>query len=149
MRIILIIFLLMFVAGYYLKHEKVNKTEASLQKEALASSLKGRLSWDSGWSKFGIIVACIFLFAALMAFLWGMYSTKKNTADSGESMILFFLFSMPWGLLTALLPSAVIYSKIWNLLAFPVIWLEVGCNALLLYRLTAALDRGRGKSCVE
>ena len=50
--------------------------------------------------------------------------------DSGESAIPFFLLTLPWGMM---LPKSLIYAAAWAYLAFPLGWLLVILNGLILY----------------
>ena len=81
-------------------------------------------------SKPGRIIAGIYLAMALVAFVTHLISVKTNPADSGESALPFFLLTLPWGMM---LPKSLLYTSAWAYLAYPVGWLLVALNSLILY----------------
>ena len=78
----------------------------------------------------GFIVAGIFLLYALISFITHIISVFTNPADTGLSALWFYLATAPWGYM---LPDSVLYSKIWGLIAYPVLWGMVLLNTFLLY----------------
>jgi hypothetical protein len=83
-----------------------------------------------GKSTAGAIAAILYLLVAAGVFVAHVYSVKTNPADSGESAIPFFLLTLPWALAV---PEALIRSTAWVWLSYPLAWLFVGLNALILY----------------
>lgn len=81
-------------------------------------------------SKPGRIIAGAYLALALIAFVTHLISVKFNAGDSGESAIPFFLLTLPWGMM---LPKSLMYTAAWAYLAYPVGWLLVILNSLILY----------------
>ncbi len=84
----------------------------------------------SGSSKPGRFVAGAYLLLAMFAFATHLISVKTNTGDSGESAIAFFLLTLPWGMM---LPKSLFHSPAWAYLAYPVGWLLVILNSLIIY----------------
>lgn len=81
-------------------------------------------------SKPGFIVAGVFLIYSLISFLSHIISVFINPADTGLSALWFFLATAPWGYV---LPDSLLYSRIWGLIAYPVLWAIVLFNAFLFY----------------
>ncbi len=81
-------------------------------------------------SKPGRIVAGGYLLLAAIAFVTHLVSVNTNPADSGESALPFFLLTLPWGMM---LQKSLLYTSAWAYLAYPVGWLLVALNSLILY----------------
>jgi len=81
-------------------------------------------------SKPGRIIAGAYLVLAMIAFVTHLISVKTNPADSGESALPFFLLTLPWGMM---LPKSLLYTSAWAYLAYPVGWMLVLLNSLILY----------------
>lgn len=81
-------------------------------------------------SRAGAVAAMLYLLAAAGVFVAHWYSVKTNPADSGESAIPFFLLTLPWMLAV---PESWMSSAAWAWMAYPLAWLCVGVNALILY----------------
>lgn len=80
-------------------------------------------------SKIAIVAASLYLLIAVAVFVAHLYSVKTNAGDSGESAIPLFMLSLPW----IMLMSTFWQSGIWAWLAYPVLWLCIGFNAVLIY----------------
>jgi hypothetical protein len=81
-------------------------------------------------SRVGAALAGAFVATAAVLFALHLYSMKTNAADSGESALWFFLFTLPWAYL---LPEAVINASWWDRVAYGAGWALVLLNAFLLY----------------
>jgi hypothetical protein len=81
-------------------------------------------------SRLGLALAGAFLAVAAVAFALHLLSVKTNPADSGESVLWFFLLTLPWAYL---LPEAAINAPWWDRVAYGAGWLLVGLNACLIY----------------
>lgn len=81
-------------------------------------------------SKPGRYVAGAYLMLAMIAFVTHLISVNTNPGDSGESAIPFFMLTLPWGMM---LPKSLFYSSAWAYMAYPVGWLLVILNSLLIY----------------
>ena len=87
-------------------------------------------------------VSAGFLLLAAAAYLQHVHSVGTNPADSGESGILFFLFSLPWGLVTGIVVD-LLHIRLPNDAPYVLVWAEVGLNAVVLYLMAGGLRRTR------
>jgi hypothetical protein len=71
-------------------------------------------------SKVGLLLGGGFIALAVIAWIWHIYSSVNNTANSGETGIVMLLFTFPW--------FALVEAR-----SETVMWIMVGFNALLLY----------------
>lgn len=81
-------------------------------------------------ARLGWAISGFYLIVALVVFCAHWVSVLTNPADSGESAIGFFLMTLPWGLWLSKFLSA---TADWGYWAYPVAWLCIALNALLLY----------------
>ena len=89
-------------------------------------------------SKVAAALAGGWLLLAAAAFAGHLHSSATDPGDSGESAVLFILFTFPWSLL---LPDVLVYSTAWRFLVYPVTWLFVGLNASLIYCVAGGVRR--------
>ena len=85
-------------------------------------------------SKIGIAASSLYVLFALVVFVAHLYSVETNPADSGESRIPFFMLTLPWMMY---IPSSWHYSSAWSLFAYPISWICIALNALLIYGIVA------------
>jgi hypothetical protein len=71
-------------------------------------------------SKVGLLLGGGFFALAVIAWIWHLYSSASNAANSGETGIVMLLFTFPWFALVETDSEAMM-------------WIMVGFNALLLY----------------
>lgn len=90
----------------------------------------------------GLSVSAVFLLLAAAAYLQHVRSVGANPADSGESGILFFVFSLPWGLVTGIVVD-LLHIRLSNDAPYVLVWAEVGLNALILYLMAGGVRRTR------
>ena len=84
--------------------------------------------------KIGIAASSLYVVLALAVFVAHLYSVETNPADSGESGIPIFMLTLPWMMY---IPSSWHYSSAWGLFAYPVSWICIALNALLIYGIVA------------
>ncbi len=88
----------------------------------------------------GVSVSAVFLVLATAAYLQHAHSIGTNPADSGESGILFFIFSLPWGLVTGIVVD-LLHIRLSNDTPYVLVWSKVGLNALILYLMAGGVRR--------
>ncbi len=90
-------------------------------------------------SKSGWVAAGLFTALAVVALLSHLYSILTRPGDSGESAVVMIPFAIPW---IFWIPDALVQSRFWKVLAYPVFGALVLLNAFLLYCVFGGL-RGR------
>ncbi len=90
----------------------------------------------------GLSIALGFLLLAAAAYFQHMHSVSANPADSGESGILFFLFSLPWGFVTGIVVD-LLHIRLSTDVPYALVWAEIGLNAVILYLVAGGLERSR------
>ncbi len=81
-------------------------------------------------SKSGWVAAGLFTALAGLALLSHLYSMLTRPGDAGESAVVMLPFAAPW---IFWIPDALVQSRFWKVLAYPVFGVLVLLNAFLLY----------------
>ncbi len=95
-------------------------------------------------SKFGLVLAGVYLLAVAASVIWTSLSAQENPAGLVESGLLAFYLTLPWSLIFAVVLEIVSPGLIDSYLSLLVmIFISAAINAAFLYFLGSSLTRRR------